>query len=392
MSHKIKVEVLTIKDEIVSLRRYFHQHPEPSLKEYETAKKIQQELKALGIPYETVGETGTIAVLEGKRGGGKTILLRADIDALELEDAKDLPYSSENPGLNHACGHDGHTATLLGAAKVLKKFADQISGTIKLVFQQAEEIGAGARLFVEGGHLEDVDEVFSLHLDSSLPVGTLASRPGAIAASCDIFKIKVHGVSAHVAQPHVGKDALLTASSIVCELQNIVARVVDPLDPVVVGIGVMRAGTRYNIVPNLAELEGTVRCFSHETRRRVVQRVEQIALNVATAHETQLEFEVYEAAAPCINHPESAAFAARVAREIVADSQVITEEKKALGADDFADFLAVKPGVYTRVGTANPADKNTQYPHHHEKFDIDEDALVLATQYYVLYALNYLAK
>jgi len=390
MERNIKTEVLKIKDEIIALRRYFHQHPEPSLKEFQTAKKIQEELDKLEIPFEVVGETGTIATIIGKKGSGKTILLRADIDALELEDAKDKSYCSQNPGLHHACGHDGHTAALLGAAKVLKHHEHQISGIIKLVFQQAEEIGAGARLFIEAGHLEGVDEVFSLHLDSSLPVGTLASRPGAIAASCDIFKIKVHGVSAHVSQPHVGKDALVAASSMVCELQKVVAREVDPIDSVVVGIGVLRAGTRYNIVANLAELEGTVRAFSHESRRQVLESVERIAKHVAAAHQTEIEFEVYDAAAPVINHPESASFGAKVASEIVGVDHVITAGKKALGADDFADFLALKPGVYTRVGTANSANVDTQYPHHHEKFDIDEEGLIIAAQYYALYALRYL--
>lgn len=390
-AQSIKAEIQQEKERIIHLRRHFHQYPEASLKEYETIKRIKEELQALGIPFEEVGETGVIGTIEGAKGPGKTILLRADIDALELEDATGAAYQSKNPGLNHACGHDGHAAALLGAAKVLKNHQADFAGTIKLAFQPAEEIGAGARQFVNGGFVEGVDQVFGIHLDSSIPVGHLVATKGATNASCDIFKIEVKGKSSHVAQPNVGRDAVLAAASIVVELQKIAAREVSPLDPVVVGIGVLNAGTRYNIVANQATIEGTVRTFSHETRAFVLQRVEEIATQVAQAHRTEISvFDVYDAASPLINEEQATERAQKVAAEIVGIENVITNNPQSLGADDFADFLAVVPGVYGRVGTRNLANEATHYGHHHEKFDIDEEGLILATEYHVRYALDYL--
>lgn len=388
----IKEEVAAGADEVIALRRYFHQHPEPSLKEYETIKRIKEELTKLDIPYEAVGETGAIGTIEGQKGPGKTILLRADIDALELEDAKDVDYKSKYPGLHHACGHDGHTSALLGAAKILKAYQENFAGTIKLAFQQAEEIGAGARQFVQGGFVDNVDQVFGLHLDSSVPVGKIVSVPGATNASCDIFKIKVHGKSAHAARPDQGVDALLAAAAITVELQSIVAREVNPLDNVVVAVGTLNAGTRYNIVANQAELEGTVRTFSHETRDFVLGAVERIARDVAQSHRCTVEFENYDAAAPLINAAEPAQRAAKLAAEIVGSENVITDQPKSLGADDFADFLAEAPGVYARVGTRDLDDKETWYGHHHENFDIDERGLAYATEIHVRYALDYLSE
>lgn len=388
----IREDVLSGAESVVALRRHFHQHPEPSLKEYETIKRIKEELDKLDIPWEPVGETGAIGTIEGKKGPGKSLLLRADIDALELEDAKDVSYKSKYPGLHHACGHDGHAASLLGAAKILKNREEDIQGTIKLAFQQAEEIGAGARQFVQGGYLEDVDQVFGLHLDSSVPVGKIVSVPGATNASCDIFKIKLQGKSAHVARPDQGIDALLTAAAITVELQSIVGREVSPLDNVVVAVGVLQAGTRYNIVANEAFLEGTVRTFSHETRRFVLEAVERIATRVAESHRCTITFENYDAAAPLINEAGPAARAARVGADIVGHENIINDQPKSMGADDFADFLAESPGVYARVGTRDLDNEETWYGHHHENFDIDERGLAHATELHVRYALDYLGE
>ncbi|AEB29004.1 putative amidohydrolase YhaA [Carnobacterium sp. 17-4] len=383
-------EVQQGAQEVIALRRYLHQHPEPSLKEYETIKFIKNQLDQLEIPYESVGETGAIGTIIGQKGPGKTILLRADIDALELEDAKDKPYKSLNEGLHHACGHDGHTSALLGAAKILKNHEADFAGTIKLAFQQAEEIGAGARQFVSGGFVHNVDQFFGIHVDSSIETGKIVSTAGPTNASCDIFKIKVTGESGHAARPDLGRDALLTAAAITVELQSIVAREVSPLDNVVVAVGVLNAGTRYNIIANEASLEGTVRTFSHTTRQFVLEAVERVARDVATAHRTTIEFENYDAAAPLINHQTAASRAARVGADIVGAENVIQNNPKSLGADDFADFLAVAEGVYARVGTKDPTNPDTWYGHHHENFDIDERGLAIATELHVNYALDFL--
>lgn len=387
----IQEEIQQNAQAVIELRRHFHQYPEASLKEFETIKKIKEELNKLDIPFEEVGETGVLATIEGTKGTGKTIILRADIDALELEDATGKSYQSKNPGLNHACGHDGHAAALLGAAQVLKNHTSDFAGTIKLAFQPAEEIGAGARQFVNGGFVENIDQVFGIHLDSSVPVGKLVATKGPTNASCDIFKIEVEGLSSHVAQPDVGRDALLSAASIVVELQKIAAREVSPLDPVVVGIGVLDAGTRYNIVANHAVIEGTVRAFSHETRAFVLKRVEGIANQVAEAHRTKVSsFHIHDAAGPLINDDTATELAQKVAAQIVGIENVVTDHTKSLGADDFADFLSKAPGVYGRVGTRNLDNPETHYGHHHEKFDIDEAGLALATEFHVNYALAYL--
>lgn len=385
----IQGELTELEPQIIHWRRHLHQYPEASLKEFETQKWIQAKLKEFDIDYVSVGETGTLGTIKGS-GEGKTILLRADIDALELPDATGKEYASKHSGLNHACGHDGHTAALLGVAKLLKQHQAEFTGTILLAFQQAEEIGAGARQFVEGGFVEGVDQVFGIHLDSSVPVGQLVATPGATNASCDIFKIVVHGESGHAARPDLGRDALLSAASIIVELQKIVAREVSPLESAVVAVGVLDAGTRYNIIANEAKIEGTVRTFSHETRSFVIEAVERIARSVAAAHRTTIDFEVYDAAAPLINDPQATALAAKVAVALVGEENVITDNPQSLGADDFADFLAVAQGVYGRVGARNPENPETHFAHHHENFDIDEGALLLASQYHLRYALSYL--
>lgn len=246
---------------------------------------------------------------------------------------------------------------------------------------------------MEGNYLEAIDQVFGIHLDSSVPVGKLVATKGATNASCDIFKIEVSGQSSHVAQPQNGRDAVLAAASIVVELQKIVAREIDPLDSVVVGIGVLQAGTRYNIVANQATIEGTVRTFSQETRQFVLQRVEEIAHEIAQSHRTEIaDFSVYAAANPLINEEQATNRAQQVASEIVGFENVVTDHPKSLGADDFADYLAVIPGIYGRVGSRNPENPATHFGHHHEQFDIDERALLLAAEYHIRYALNYLSE
>lgn len=385
----IHQEVATVYDYIVSLRRHFHQHPEVSLKEFETIQRIKEELDEIGIDYIPVGETGVLATLPGGKGAGKKILLRADIDALPLPDQTGAPYASLNPGVNHACGHDGHASALLGAIRVLKSHQADFAGTIQFAFQPAEEIGAGARQFVRGGFIDDIDHVFGIHLQSGTALGKIVATPGPSNASCDIFKIKVHGKSGHVSRPDLGRDALVSAAAIVTELQTIVSREVNPTDEVVVGIGVLRAGTNYNIIANEAEIEGTVRTFSPEVREQVLAAVERIAKNTAESHRTTIEFSNYDAAAPLINDLAAAEHAFKVAAKIVGEDNVITNAPKRMGADDFADYLAVAPGVYCFVGTQS--DEKTSYDHHHEKFDIDEKALAIAAELHVSYALEYLA-
>ena len=388
----INLDDITESDaqEIIELRRYFHQHPEPSLKEYNTSNKIKSLLEQWNIEYEHVGETGILAFIKGNKSGNKTILLRADMDALEMKDRKNVAYRSTKSGLHHACGHDGHTAALLIAAKILKQKQNEFGGNIKFAFQQAEEIGAGARQFVQAGHLSDVDMVFGIHLNTEYPIGSIVLASGARYASCDIFKIHVQGESAHAAKPHLGSDALLSSAHIVVALQSIVSRAVNPLEPAVVSIGVLQAGTRYNVIANDAYIEGTVRALSSESRQKMLFLVEQIARQTAKIHNTDIEFNNYPAANVLINEEKSTTFAQRVAKQIV--NEVIEHAPPTLGAEDFADFLEKVPGTFAYVGTRNPSDLSTHYPHHHELFDIDERSLLVATQLHIKIAIDFLAE
>lgn len=382
-----------IKDEkeyIISLRRYFHRNPEPSLKEYNTALKIEQELDLLQIDHKRVGDTGVIGIIKGKKESDKRIALRADIDGLRIEDLKTEDYASQKEGLMHSCGHDGHTAALLGAAKVLKARDYLLSGEIYLFFQQGEEIGQGARVFIKEGHLKAVNRVFGIHVSSDIEVGKVSVTKGITNASCDYFKIIVHGESAHASAPQMGIDALYIGSKIVTNLQTIVSRQSSPLDPTVVGVGVLRAGTAYNIVASEAILEGTTRAFSIENRKRVNDSVVKIAKDTAATFGAEAEVIFEECASPIVNDEIVCDEIYKVANEILGKDGIITNRQKSLGSDDFAEYLLKVPGMYAFVGTANKNNSNTLQPHHCGLFDIDEDGVLLAANLYVDYALQQL--
>lgn len=383
----LKPYVAEEKAYLVEMRRYFHAHPEASLKEFETCRRIEEELDRFEIPHRRVGETGVYAWLDGGRGPGRTVVLRADIDALAMEDLKDVEYRSRNAGFCHACGHDGHTATLLTAAKILKAKQREFSGQIRFFFQQAEEIGQGAKLFVRAGLMEGADRVFGVHAASCLESGTISLTKGPQNASCDYFRIRVTGRGAHVSKPHLGIDAAYVAAQILVALQSVVARNTDPLETVVVGVGVIRAGTQYNIVAEHAELEGTTRCFSDEVRSFTNQRVETIARQTAALYGAEAEVEFRDYAAPLVNDSGVVDEVIEVARRFLPEEAIVQDREKELGADDFADFLAVTRGMYAFVGTHNPNNPNTGMAHHHGLFDMDEDALLLSCNVYVDYAL-----
>lgn len=388
-------DILALTPQLSEWRRHFHQNPEPSLKEYETAATIQSILNKLDISFETIGETGTLAKIIGTQVDAnetqrqRSLLLRADIDALEVPDLKETDYSSKKAGLNHACGHDAHTAALLGAAKYLKDNRHTFGGTVLLAFQQAEEIGAGARQFVDSGLIDGVDEVVGLHVDPNVPLGKIEAIAGPQNASCDIFTIEVAGVNAHVAQPHRGVDALVVGANIVTEIQHIVSHQVDPLDPVVIGIGRFEAGTRYNVVADRAYIQGTIRAMTHDTRNRMIAKVEAVACLTAQIHGATVTFDNYSAALPVINNEVQAKRGARVAAEFLGCSQhVITSKLPSMVADDFADLLTLAPGLYGRVGVNSS--QETSYGLHHNQFDLDERALPIMVNYHVAYALDYL--
>lgn len=389
----LKDYVLEQKEYLTSMRQYFHAHPEVSLQEYHTCERIEKELDLAGIPHRRVGETGVYAWIDGKKEtadqkkASRIMVLRADIDALAMEDLKTVPYHSENPGVCHACGHDAHAATLLTAARILKSKKAEFSGQIRLFFQQAEEIGAGARLFVQDGLLDGAARVFGAHVSSRLESGKIALTAGPQNASCDYFKIKVTGRGAHVSTPHLGIDAAYVASQIVVNLQSIVARSTNPLETVVVGVGVVRAGTQYNIVAEHAEIEGTTRSFLPEVREFTNRRVREIAEQTARMYGAEAEVEFKDFAAPLINDVQAVKEVTAVTEQLICREQIVSDYEKALGADDFADYLAVTRGMYAFVGTHSEKKPGSGVAHHHGLFDLDEEALLLSCNVYVDYAL-----
>ncbi len=377
------------KDYIISLRRWFHSHPELSMKEFETAKRIEKELNAIGILARRVGGTGVLGVLKGRKGPGRRVVLRADTDALPIQDEKTVPYASQCPGVMHACGHDAHTAALLGAARALKKLEDSLSGEIGFVFQPGEEYGKGAVLFLQDGALEGADRSFGVHMQSNLPVGQVAMNLGAENASVDHFTIRIHGRSAHVSTPELGADALYAAAQIVTALQGLVGRLKSPTDPALIGVGVLRAGEGYNIVAREAVIEGTVRCFSEETRAMMNGKIADTARGVAALYNTTAEIETESFTRALINDARVYAETAPLVEKVVGRGNLVVKELS-LGGDDMAEIMAVVPGVYAFVGSGSEAVPGSRLAHHTPGFDIDERCLTIAASLYVESALFWL--
>ena len=377
------------REYITALRRWFHSHPELSMKEYNTAARIEEELSALGIPTRRVGETGVLGVLKGRKGPGRRVVLRADTDALPIQDEKTVPYASQCPGVMHACGHDAHTAALLGAARALKKLEDSLSGEIGFVFQPGEEYGKGAVLFLQDGALEGADRSFGVHMQSNLPVGQVAMNLGAENASVDHFTIRIHGRSAHVSTPELGADALYAAAQTVTALQGIVGRLKNPTDPALIGVGVLRSGEGYNIVAREAVIEGTVRCFSEQTRAMLNAKIADTARSIAALYNTTAEVENESFTRALINDAGVYAEAAPVIERVVGKGNLVPKELS-LGGDDMAEIIAAVPGVYAFVGSGSDAVPGSRLAHHTPGFDIDERCLPIAAGLYVESALSWL--
>lgn len=386
----IKDYVAAKRDYVIDLRRHFHSNPEPSLEEFRTAEKIEEELDKLGISHKRVGETGVIGFL-GKESAEKILVLRADIDALRMQDVKDEPYASKNAGVMHSCGHDSHTAALLGAAAILKEQEAELDGAVRLFFQQAEECGQGARVFIQEGWLEGATRAIGVHVSSGIDVGKIGITAGPLNASVDHFTIQVKGKSAHVSTPHAGIDALYIATQIVNGLQAIVSRRTNPTDTVVVGIGVLHAGDAYNIIARDAVIEGTIRCFSPESREKTQNDIRRIATDIGHAYEGEVTVEYEDFASSLINDASVCEEVRTVAEQIVGADKIVSRGKS-LGGDDFAEYLLQVPGCFVNIGTRNEAKPNTTAPHHANNFDIDEEGIVIATNVYVDYAREYLKR
>lgn len=377
--------VLSLEEHLLALRHHIHQNPELGWHEQETQALILRELEELGIPCETVCGTGVIATLEGGQPG-PVVGLRADMDALPIQEKLDAPYCSRKDGVKHACGHDCHVAMLLTAARVLTGCRDQLHGTVKFIFQPAEEIIEGAHAMAQLPQIEGIDRIFGLHVWNDLDVGTFSVEVGPRLACADNIYLTIRGKSAHGAQPHNGVDAIVAACAVVEQLQTAVSRKVDPLEPVVVTIGTIHGGTASNIIADEVQLSGTVRCFNKDLRADLPRILEDLAVTTAQAHGATCEFKYAPCAPPVINEASSTAIAQKAVTDLFGADKLVHLEKT-MGGEDFSWFLEKIPGCYIFVGARNEA-AGKCWPHHHACFDVDERSLVNGTALLVKLALG----
>jgi amidohydrolase len=380
----VSPDVAAEEERLVRTRRDIHAHPEVGFQEVRTSEIVRSRLAELHIPFrEGVAGTGVVGLLEGtapaRAGAGErapTLLLRADMDALRLQEENDDPFASTIPGRMHACGHDGHTAILLATAAVLRQRRHRLAGNVKLVFQPAEEDPGGARPMIEAGVLEDppVDAALGLHLWTQLPAGTVGTSPGPLMASADEFTIEILGRGGHAAVPHTCIDPVVAAAHVVTALQTIVSRSTDPLESAVLTVARLESGEgAYNIIPERATLRGTARTFNPALRAAFPERIERIARGVAEALGARCTLRWQPYYPPLINDARVERVVAEEARRLLGPDRVF-EDIRSMGAEDMSFFLREVPGCFFFFGAANPA-KGAVYPHHNPRFRIDEDVL-----------------
>jgi amidohydrolase len=363
---------------VVATRRDLHQIPEVGLEEFETAKYIEERLDTLGIPHQRCTPTGIIGLISSATPA-PVVMLRADMDALPMTEETESDFVSRHPGRMHACGHDTHGAMLLGVAERLQREGVQ-SGTVKLIFQPGEEGHHGASKMIAEGALENPRPVacYGQHTWATAPVGTIMIEDGPVMAAVDRLEISVTGKGTHAAYPHGGVDPIFAAAQIISALQSIVSRNIDPLHSAVVTIAVIHAGTAHNIIPETVNMIGTVRVFDDAVHDILRNRIREIITGIATALGCHAELNYIPEHDATVNNPEIAAIVREEAIAIVGQDNV-SANQKTMGAEDMSDFLRVVPGAYAFIGARNP-DKGAVYPHHHPKFNIDEDALAIGAE------------
>ncbi|NLN70242.1 MAG: amidohydrolase [Chloroflexi bacterium] len=367
-----------LRDETIARRRDFHQHPELAFNEVRTAQIVADELRNLGLEVTTgIAETGVIGLLHG---AAKTPVLglRFDMDALPIQEETGASYASLVPGKMHACGHDCHTAVGLSVAKLLAEKKDELQGTIKFIFQPAEEMDGGAARMIAEGALENpsLDYILGLHVWNELQLGWYGLTPGPTMAASEIFNVKLSGKGGHGAQPHVTRDPILAAAHIITALQSIVSRNINPLDTAVVSVCQVEAGTANNIIPQEALLTGTLRAFKPEVMTTVIERFKTIITEIAGTMGCQAEIELIKVTEPVINDPVLAELMTEVVLELQPDAKIKTD-LQTMGGEDFSLMMQKAPGCFMMVGSANPA-RDLDYGHHHPKFDVDEACLPYA--------------
>lgn len=387
----IKEKAENIKDYIIEMRRHFHQNPELSLEEFETTKKILNELEKMGIEVSTFkdGLTGCVGTIKGAKEG-KTLLLRADIDALSVHEKTNLEFASRVDGKMHACGHDCHAAMLLGVAKILSEMKDKFSGNIKLFFQAAEEIGLGAKLSIEQGIMDNVDACYGVHVTPRFESPKINMQYGERMAATDVFKLTVEGTSSHGSSPHLGHDAIVASAAIITALQTIVSRINNPLKPAVVTIGTIKGGQRFNIIANEVIMEGNVRTFDEIFRKEIETHIREIAESVAKAHSCTAKLEYRYGTGVVLNKDKNLVDIAQNAVKKLYGEDSLVEMEKITGGEDFSLLMEKAPGIFGYIGTRNPRVSGSEKINHHECFTVDEDALIRGTAVAVQFALDYL--
>lgn len=383
-------EAEKIKDQLISLRRDFHENPEIGFEEYRTSKKIKEFLKQENIPYEAVAKTGVCALIRGGNPG-KTVALRGDMDALPLEDKKDAEYKSKVKGVMHGCGHDAHTAILLGAAKILNHNKEHLCGNVKLIFEPAEETVGGARFMIKEGVLKnpDVEGIFGLHVSENIDVGKIGLKYGVFNAASNPFTIKIKGKGGHGAHPEDTIDPVVIASHVVIALQTIVSREVAPVFPAVVTIGAINGGTAQNIIPEEVELKGIIRTMTKEHREMVKKRLIEITEGVCKAMRGSCLIDIEESY-PCLYNDDSTLdYVKRSGITILGENNIEILKNPSMGVESFAYFSNEIPSAFYFLGVRNEK-QGIVNPAHGCYFDIDEDALVYGVAIQCLSAFNYL--
>jgi amidohydrolase len=379
MLMKTSPQIASLVPEIAALRRDIHAHPEIRYEEERTAKLVAAELKACGADEVVtgLGKTGVVALIKGKGASNRGIALRADMDALPIQEISELPHKSKTPGKMHACGHDGHTAMLLGAARYLSATRN-FAGTAVLIFQPAEEGGAGAKAMIDDGLFTrfPIDAVYGLHNYPGLPVGEFALRAGPMMAASDTIEITVHGKGSHAARPHFSVDPVLIGSHIVTALQSIVARGIDPLEAAVISICVFRAGDTSNVIPQTAYLQGTARSFKTDVRDRLEQQVKKIAANIAEGFGAKAEVAFERGYPVVVNETHATEFAAQIAKLVAPSGKTNTQLAPVMGAEDFAYYLEHKPGAFIFAGNGESASL------HHPSYDFNDELIPYGISYW----------
>ena len=386
----IKAEALSLKDYILTQRHYLHAHPELGRCEVNTTAHIVEELKKLGIEVQTFKDiTGCVGIIKGGYPG-KTVMLRADIDALPItEHPNGRTYASTTVGVMHACGHDAHTAMLLGAAHILAAHRKELHGTVKLLFQMGEEIGTESRHYVERGALDDVDAIFGQHVWNLLEHGTANLEDGERMACSDRFTITIHGKAAHGSAPQEGRDSIVAAAAVVMALQTLVSRRNDPKNTFVLTVGMMNGGTASNVIADKTELVGTTRTFNKEFRKTLPEQIKSVADGVCAAYGCTADCTYFFGPAPLINDHHELNEIARAGYRAMLGDKALVPMAKQMGAEDFSVYMEKTPGVFGFLGSRNEA-KGLTSPHHHPDFEPDEDVLPYGAGVYAYFAIHFL--